>query len=103
MTRTPRWDELDLDAALWTIKKGREGMKRGYFHLTPLPRQAVAMLRELQDVTGNFDHVFIGRNDPGKPMSDGAVVGMFKRIGYRRKQTAHGFRHLVGTALNDKG
>lgn len=103
VTRTLRWDELDLDAELWTINKGREGMKRGYFHLTPLPRQAVAMLRELRDVTGNFDYVFIGRNDPGKPLSDGAVAGMFKRIGYHRKQTAHGFRHLVSTALNDKG
>jgi integrase len=103
VTRTLRWDELDLDAKLWTIQKGREGMKRGYFHLTPLPCQAVAMLRELQNVTGNFDHVFISRNDPSKPISDGAVAGMFKRIGYRGRQTAHGFRHLVSTALNDKG
>jgi integrase len=103
VTRTLRWDELDLDAGLWTIRKGREGMKRGYFHLTPLPRQAVGMLRELQNLTGNFDHVFIGRNDPSKPLSDGAITGMFKRIGYHRKQTAHGFRHLVSTALNDRG
>ncbi len=103
VTRTLRWDELDLDAGLWTIDKGREGMKRGYFHLTPLPRQAVAMLRELRNVTGSFDYVFIGRNDPSKPLSDGAIAGMFKRIGYHRKQTAHGFRHLVSTALNDRG
>lgn len=103
VTRTLRWDELDLDAGLWTIRKGREGMKRGYFHLTPLPKQAIAMLRRLQSVTGNFGYVFIGRNDPGKPLSDGAIAGMFKRIGYHRKQTAHGFRHLVSTALNDKG
>ncbi len=103
VTRTLRWDELDLDAGLWTIGKGREGMKRGYFHLTPLPKQALAMLRELQNVTGNFDFVFVGRNDPGKPLSDGAIAGMFKRIGYHGRQTTHGFRHLVSTALNDKG
>jgi hypothetical protein len=42
-------------------------MKRGYFHLTPLPGQVVAMLHELQNVSGNFDHVFIGRNVPGSP------------------------------------
>lgn len=103
VTRTLRWEELDLDAGLWTIRKGREGMKRGYFHLTPLPTQAIAMLRDLRRVTGNFDYVFVGRNDPGKPLSDGAIGGMFKRIGYHRKQTAHGFRHLVSTALNDRG
>jgi integrase len=103
VTRTLRWDELDLDAAIWTIEKGRGGMKRGYFHLTPLPRQAVAMLREAQKISGGFEHVFIGRNDPSQPISDGAVAGMIKRIGYRHKQTMHGFRHLISTALNDRG
>jgi len=36
VTRTLRLDELDLDDALWTMPKGRDGMKRGYAHLTPL-------------------------------------------------------------------
>ncbi len=103
VTRTVRWAELDLDAGLWTIDKGREGMKRGYYHLTPLPSQAVAMLREVQRISGEFEHVFIGRNDPRQPISDGAIAGMIKRIGYRHKQTMHGFRHLISTALNDKG
>ncbi|MDR3386712.1 MAG: integrase arm-type DNA-binding domain-containing protein [Rudaea sp.] len=103
VTRTLRWAEIDLDAALWTIGKGREGMKRGYYHLTPLPRQAVAMLREMHNLTGTFEHVFIGRNDPTAPLSDGAVAGLFKRIGYQGKQTMHGFRHLVSTALNEMG
>ena len=103
VTRTLRWDELDLKAGIWTIEKGREGMKRGYFHLTPLPTQAVQMLRDIQPITGHLEHVFTGRNDPRQPISDGAVAGMFKRIGYHKKQTMHGFRHLISTALNDKG
>ena len=103
VTRTLRWDELDLEAGLWTIEKDRDGMKRGYFHLTPLPTQAVDLLQEIKGITGNFEHVFIGRNDPRIPLSDGAVAGMFKRIGYHKKQTMHGFRHLISTALNDKG
>lgn len=103
VTRTVKWSELDLDAGVWTIEKGREGMKRGYYHLTPLPKQAVAMLREVQRITGQFEHVFVGRNDPMKPLSDGSINAMLKRIGYRHKQTAHGFRHLISTALNDKG
>lgn len=103
VTRSVKWSELDLDAGVWTIEQGREGMKRGYFHLTPLPTQAVAMLREVQRITGRFEHVFIGRNDPSKPLSDGSINVMLKRIGYRHKQTAHGFRHLISTALNDKG
>lgn len=103
VTRTLKWSELDLDAGLWTINKGREGMKRGYFHLTPLPTQAVEMLREVRRISGHFDYVFVGRNDPMKPLSDGAINVMLKRIGYQYKQTAHGFRHLISTALNDQG
>lgn len=103
VTRMLKWDELDLDAGLWTIQKGREGMKRGYFHVTPLPLQAIAMLREIYQINGQWEYVFAGRNDPMKPLSDGAINMMLKRIGYQYKQTAHGFRHLISTALNDKG
>lgn len=103
VTRTLRWSEVDLEQALWTIEKGREGMKRGYYHLTPLPRQAVVLLRRVHEITGTFDFVFIGRNDPLRPLSDGAVAGLFKRVGYRGKQTMHGFRHLLSTALNNLG
>lgn len=103
ITRTLRWSEIDLENALWRIEKGRKGMKRGYTHLTPLPTQGVALLRELELVSGQFEHVFIGRNDALKPISDGAIAGMIKTIGYRNKQTMHGFRHLISTALNEQG
>lgn len=103
VTRTLRWDEVDLENAMWTIRSGREGMKRGYSHFTPLPTQAVTLLREIHRLTGTFDYVFIGRNDPMKPLSDGAVNGLLKRMGYRGKQTTHGFRHLISTALNEQG
>jgi integrase len=103
VTRTLRWSELDLDGALWTIQRGRQGMKRGYSHLTPLPRQAVAMLRELRKLTGTFEHVFVGRGDPMQPMSDAAVNKALATMGFKGRQTAHGFRHLVSTALNELG
>jgi len=64
--------------------------------LSHIPRAAA-------QTSGDFEYVFIGRNDPRLPISDGAMAGMIKRIGYRHKQTMHGFRHLISTALNDKG
>ncbi|KGQ20626.1 Integrase [Lysobacter dokdonensis DS-58] len=103
VTRSLKWSELDLEEELWIIPKGREGMKRGYQHVTPLPRQAIEALRQLHPLTGKYEYVFIGRNDWRKPLSDGAVAGLMKAIGYGGKQTAHGFRHLVSTALNEKG
>jgi len=103
ITRTLRWVELDLDDALWTVEKGRAGMKRGYAHLTPLPRQAIAMLRDLRRLTGTFEFVFIGRGDPHKPMSDAAVNKALAIMGFKGRQTTHGFRHLISTALNELG
>ena len=103
VTRTLRWDEIDLDKALWSIPKGRDLMKRGYAHATPLPKQAVAMLRELHEITGTYEYVFVGRNDPSQPISDGTVAGMLKKLQFGGKQTPHGFRHLVSTALNERG
>ncbi len=103
ITRTLRWDEIDLDDALWTIKKGREGMKRGYSHLTPLPHQAVKLLRTLHKLTGTFPYVFISRGNPLQPMSDAAVNKALATMGFKGRQTAHGFRHLVSTALNELG
>jgi integrase len=103
VTRTLKWSELDLESGIWEIAKGRELMKRGYRHTTPLPRQAVAMLHELREVSGSFEYVFIGRNDPRKPLSDGAVNGLIERMGYRGKQCTHGFRHVLSTCMNELG
>ncbi|WP_243038716.1 tyrosine-type recombinase/integrase [Dyella sedimenti] len=103
VTRTLRWSEVDLDEGLWNIKKGRDEMKRGYRHVTPLSRQAVAALKDLHRISGTFEHVFVGRNDPSKPLSDGAVKAMFERMGYAGRQTMHGLRHVVSSALNRKG
>ncbi|NII11766.1 integrase arm-type DNA-binding domain-containing protein [Oleiagrimonas sp. C23AA] len=102
VTRTLLWSELDLDEGLWAIPKDRPGMKRGYAHVTPLPRQAIAMLRDLHAFTGHSVYVFPGRNDPRKPLSDGGVNVMLRKIGYAGRQTAHGFRHLISTALNER-
>lgn len=103
VTRTLRWSEINLSQALWTIPKGREGMKRGYSHLTPLPQQAINLLRDLHRLTGTFEYVFVGRNDPRQPISDGAVTAALHRMGCKGRQTMHGFRHLVSTALNERG
>ncbi|HEV7491707.1 MAG TPA: integrase arm-type DNA-binding domain-containing protein, partial [Rhodanobacteraceae bacterium] len=101
--RTLRWDELDLESGIWKIARGRLEMKRGYAHTTPLPNQAVAILRDVHRSTGTFRYVFAGRNDPGKPMSDTALSSAIRRMGFDGRQTVHGFRHLISTALNDRG
>lgn len=99
--RNAPWSEFDLDAATWTIPKER--MKARRPHLVPLPRQAVAILRNLQELTGAYDLVFAGRNSTARPMSENTVNKALKTAGYEGRQTGHGFRHLLSTELNGRG
>lgn len=36
-------------------------------------------------------------------MSENTIGNAINRLGYKGRQTAHGFRHLVSTALNERG
>ncbi|MDP1346306.1 hypothetical protein Q6271_27695, partial [Klebsiella pneumoniae] len=56
--------------------------------------QAVAILRQLQDITGRYSLVFAGAN-PQRPMSENTVNKALRQMGYEGRQTGHGFRHLL--------
>ena len=50
--RFAAWQEIDLENAIWRIpghrmKRTQAGKANGPYHLAPLPRQAVEILREL--------------------------------------------------------
>lgn len=98
--RQAPWAEFDLEAAVWTIPAER--MKARRPHIVPLPRQAVAILRQLQEITGRHALVFAGRS-PNRPMSENTVNKALATAGYEGRQTGHGFRHLLSTELNGRG
>ncbi|MGQ7816818.1 tyrosine-type recombinase/integrase [Metapseudomonas furukawaii] len=99
--RTAPWDEFDLDSATWTIPAAR--MKARRPHIVPLPSQAVAMLRELAEITGRYPLAFAGKQNPDRPMSENTINKALRLIGYEGRQTGHGFRHLLSTELNSRG
>ncbi|WP_040261914.1 tyrosine-type recombinase/integrase [Pseudomonas massiliensis] len=99
--RNAPWDEFDLEAATWTIPAAR--MKARRPHIVPLPRQAVAILRTLHEITGSYPLIFPGRNDRSRPMSENTVNKVLSVMGYEDRQTGHGFRHLLSTSLNSRG
>ncbi len=98
--RQAPWTEFDLERATWTIPAER--MKARRPHVVPLPRQAVAILRQLQEVTGRYELVFAGAN-PQRPMSENTINKALRLMGYEGRQTGHGFRHLLSTELNGRG
>ena len=47
--------------------------------------------------------MFPGRSDTTKPRSNTVFLMALRRLGYEGRQTAHGFRHLASTILNEHG
>jgi integrase len=81
-----RWDEIDLEARLWTVPAAR--MKGGREHGVPLSDRAVAILGEVQQARLS-DFVFPGLKR-GQPLSNAALQPVLQRA--QADATVHGFR-----------
>jgi integrase len=100
--RAAEWCEIDLKKAEWRIPGTR--MKMGQKHLVPLSRQAVAILREIQPVTGTGRYVFPSLRTTSRPLSNNTVNAALRRLGYAKDDmTGHGFRSMASTLLNEQG
>lgn len=100
--RLARWDEFDLDAAIWTIPVERAKMRRE--HRVPLPTQAIAILRRLHGLTGGGALVFPSIRSASRPISENTLNAALRRIGYASDEvTAHGFRATFSTIANESG
>jgi len=100
--RHAEWSEIDLDGALWIIPAGKMKMRKA--HHVPLSRQAVELFREIQSVTGPNGYVFPSVRTRTRPMSENTINAGLRRLGYSSDEmTAHGFRAMASTLLNESG
>ncbi len=107
------WSDIDFDRALWTVpahvKKQSAALKNipERVHLFPLSGQAIAILRDIQQLTGKGRYVFTGlRTAPGsqneRHMAMEALLGALRRMGYSKDEmTAHGFRGIASTQIRE--
>lgn len=97
--------EFDLDNARWVIAAERMKMDRP--HIVPLPRQAVAILRELfsRAIAENKTFVFPGMNKQTEngTLNENTLLVALDEIGYKGIMTGHGFRGLASTILHENG
>jgi integrase len=96
--RHMEWSEVDLQAATWIIPADK--MKGGADHIVPLSTQAVAILSELQPLTGSGRYVFPSARTPNgsRPMSNNAVLAALRRMGYGTEEmSGHGVRAIFRT------
>lgn len=113
--RFARWDEIDFDNAMWTIPAEREaiegvkhshrGSKMRTPHLVPLSRQAIEILKQVYQFSGNHELIFIGDHNPRKPMSENTVNNALRVMGYDTKTEVcgHGFRTMACSSLIESG
>ena len=102
-----RWSQLDLDRGQWDIAgagtetaapgetEGGTGTKNIYDKRTPLPRQALAILREMYEKRIS-DYVFSGRDLDG-PISNNTMLKALKEISGDPSLTVHGLRGTFRT------
>ncbi|MGK3496174.1 tyrosine-type recombinase/integrase [Citrobacter youngae] len=109
--RFARWSEIDFRHKIWTIPATRKAIDKVRFsgrgakmrtpHIVPLSRQAIAILKQIQEISGHLDLVFPGDHNPYKPMSENTVNRALRLMGYDTKTDVcgHGFRAMACSAL----
>jgi len=98
--RKAEWAQIDLERAEWRYRVSKTKTD----HLVPLASQVVAILRELQPLTGSGQYVFPGTRSAQRPMSEAAINAALRRLGYdtRTEITGHGFRAMARTILHEE-
>jgi integrase len=64
----------------------------------------LAVLAEIQPLTGDGKYVFPSLRTNNRPMSDNAVLSALRRMGFAKDEmSGHGFRSMASTLLNEQG
>ena len=100
--RQMEWAEINFDKAVWTLPADKMKMRQP--HAVPLSRQAVAILKSMQGLTGKGNYVFPSVRTRARPISENTVNAALRRMGFTKEQmTAHGFRTSASSLLNESG
>lgn len=95
------WAEIDFDNGLWRIPSNRMKMREA--HVSPLPKQAIEILRRMQAINGAHLHVFPHRDNRNQPMTEGALRQALHQLGWSGKYSPHATRATGSTILNELG
>lgn len=110
--RAAQWHEFDLDKAVWTVPAERMKIKNVGDHVVPLSAQAVALLKELREIsppskTGPQWLFPNRRRGAVDCMSQTTLNRALERMGFNGAGTigfsGHGFRGTASTLLHEQG
>jgi integrase len=96
--RKARWADLNLDVSEWRYVASKTNTP----HIVPLAHQAVAVLRDLQPLTGRSEFVFPSIRSLRRPMSENTVNSALRYMGFDGEtMCGHGFRAMARTVLDE--
>jgi integrase len=96
------WNDFCLDEGTWSFTPRKTQRRTGLELIVPLPRQAIALIRELSD-HARSKYLFPAIHTTVQPMSENTMNQALKRLGYDgTKQTIHGFRATARTLIVEK-
>lgn len=87
--RGATWEEIDFDAALWTVPAGR--MKAGKMHMVPLSEDVLVILKAAGEIRQDREGEPVFPGLAHKPMSDMTLTKVLRMAGVEGA-TVHGFR-----------
>lgn len=95
-----KWSEINFEEKVWVVPAERMKMRRPHtVHLT------IQILAVLENIKANFFHptfVFYDKKYDAHIRNERLINNLYK-MGYKGKMTAHGFRALASTILNEQG
>ena len=100
--RCAQWSEVDFDKEEWRIPAERMKMRQP--HIVPLSDQAIDILLNLKEFTGDGKYLFPSTRTTTRPISDVTMLNALRRMGYQKEEmSVHGFRSIASTLLNELG
>ena len=98
--RHMEWEEINWEEDRWEIPPTKMKMKLP--HIVPLSTQALAILHEIQKLTGRGQYVFPSARGRSRPLSENGVRAALRTLGYDNEtMTPHGFRAMARTILDE--
>jgi integrase len=95
-----QWNEINFEEKIWTVPAERMKMRRPHtIYLTP---QIIAVLENIKSNYFHATYIFYDKKRDAPIKNERLINGLYK-IGYKGKMTAHGFRALASTILNEEG
>lgn len=94
-----RWEEIDWKKKLWKAPAHIMKMRKEFFF--PVSKQALEILKAIYPLTGHLELIFHSTSSKKHILSENTLDNALKRMGYKNRQSPHGFRAMFSTLCND--